>query len=138
MMMAAARHQALTREVLLWCAIERFRLKHGSPPEKLDALVPEFLDKIPCDPVNGLELRYVRKGEQDYLLYSIGWNDKDDGGVDMKRRDLGDWVWASDPKLIVNPDEEKQLAEGKILKDFPLRTPKKPSEKPMTPSGVAK
>jgi hypothetical protein len=138
MMMAAARHQALTREVLLWCAIERFRLKHGSPPEKLDALVPEFLDKIPCDPVNGLELRYVRKGEQDYLLYSIGWNDKDDGGVEMKRRDLGDWVWASDPKLIVNPDEEKQLAEGKILKDFPLRTPKKPSEKPMTPSGVAK
>jgi hypothetical protein len=105
-----AQHQAMTREALLWCAIERFRLKLGSPPENLDALVPEFLDKIPCDPVNGLPLRYVRKGDRDYLLYSIGWNDKDDGGVETKRRDKGDWVWASDPRLIINKDVEREKA----------------------------
>jgi hypothetical protein len=107
----AARHQALAREAMLWCAIERFRLKNGSLPDTLDELVPDFVGKLPCDPVNGLPLKYVRKDTQNYLLYSIGWNGMDDGGVARKANEQGDWVWASDPTLIVNPDEEMRKAE---------------------------
>jgi hypothetical protein len=42
------------------CAIERFRLKHGKLPEKLEELVPEFLSEVPIDPFDGKKLRYVR------------------------------------------------------------------------------
>jgi hypothetical protein len=121
----AAKQQAMAREALLWCAIERYCLKHERIPDKLDELVPEFIDKLPCDPVNGLPLRYARKGERDYLLYSIGWNEKDDGGVETRNRDLGDWVWASNPKLIRNLDEERRLAELKAEEGREKRRPAK-------------
>jgi hypothetical protein len=39
-------------------------------------------------------LRYQRKGDG-YLLYSIGWNQKDDGGVLAKDYREGDWPWPS-------------------------------------------
>jgi hypothetical protein len=114
MLAKAARHQAQAREVVLWCAIERFQLKHGHLPDRLEELTPGFLEKLPCDPVNGLPLKYVKKGDRGYLLYSIGWNGKDDGGVERKAKEQGDWVWASDPRLIVNPDEEKLKAEAEM------------------------
>jgi hypothetical protein len=109
----AAHHYAMACEVRLWCAIERLRLKHGSLPHKLEELVPQFLDEVPCDPVNGLPLHYVRKGARDYLLYSVGLDGIDDGGVESTKRDQGDWVWASDPTLIRNPDLERKIAEEK-------------------------
>ncbi|HSI62124.1 MAG TPA: hypothetical protein VLE43_03370 [Candidatus Saccharimonadia bacterium] len=115
-LLSAAKHQAMASEALLWCAIERFRLKHDHVPDKLEELVPEFVDKLPCDPVNGLPLRYVRQGERDYLLYSIGWNEKDDGGVGAQKRE-GDWTWASDPRLIKNPYDEKRLADLKAQEE---------------------
>jgi len=104
----AAKHQALVREAGLWCAVERFRYKFDRIPDRLEELVPEFIDKLPNDPVNGLPLRYVRKGKSDYLLYSMGWNGTDDGGVERRSNENGDWVWASDPRLIKNPDEESE------------------------------
>jgi hypothetical protein len=30
--------------------------------------------------------------------------------VETKRRDKGDWVWASDPRLIINKDVEREKA----------------------------
>jgi hypothetical protein len=114
-----AYHQAYAREALRCCAIERFRLKHGRIPEDLNELVPEVVGKLPCDPVNGLPLRYERRGEGGYLLYSIGWNERDYGGVQRKKyREEGDWVWASDPKLIVNPDQERKDAEAKEVREW--------------------
>jgi hypothetical protein len=41
------------------CAVERFRLKYGQLPDKLEQLVPEFLPNIPIDPFDGKQLRYV-------------------------------------------------------------------------------
>ena len=43
-------------------AVERYRRAHGKLPESLDALVPEFLDKIPLSVINGEPLLY-RSGE---------------------------------------------------------------------------
>ena len=42
------------------CAVQRFRLKHGKLPDKLNQLVPEFLAKVPIDPFDGKELRYFK------------------------------------------------------------------------------
>jgi len=93
-----ARNQNFVNEALVACALERYHLAHGEYPESLDALVPLYLDKLPHDIIGGQPLKYRRTGNA-FLLYSIGWNETDDGGIAALRRDgqpdpdNGDWVW---------------------------------------------
>jgi hypothetical protein len=63
-------------------AIERYRLTNGDkPPETLSNLTPTFLPSVPMDPFDGQPLRY-KKLPKGYLVYSIGRDRNDDGGVD--------------------------------------------------------
>lgn len=39
-------------------ALERYRLRHGGYPERLDQLMPEFLDELPWDYMRGMPVRY--------------------------------------------------------------------------------
>jgi hypothetical protein len=89
-------------EAVIVCALERFRLSKGQYPEGLDALAPQFLNKLPHDIINGEPLKYRRVGDGQFILYSVGWNEVDDGGVTVryegspsKGQDItqGDWVW---------------------------------------------
>jgi hypothetical protein len=97
----AAAAQATVDEVVVACALERCRLAKGALPDKLDALVPEFLAKVPTDVITGEPLRYRRDGER-FTLWSVGWNQKDDGGLlgttsgktPRWDKDKGDWVFA--------------------------------------------
>ena len=80
-------------------ALERYHLAHGDYPESLDALAPQFIAKLPHDIINGQPLNYRRTAGGQFVLYSVGWNEKDDDGVvGLKEngsvdRDTGDWVW---------------------------------------------
>ena len=90
----------------LACALEKYRIETGSYPDELEMLVPKFVSKIPHDIVTGEPLKYRRDGAE-YLLYSVGWNGRDDGGAFPKveehnngfiqnkgeRHEEGDWVW---------------------------------------------
>lgn len=80
-------------------ALERYRLARGSYPATLDALAPQFIPSVPRDPIGGQPLHYRLADNGQFLLYSVGWNEKDDGGtlaltqggsVDLEN---GDWVW---------------------------------------------
>lgn len=82
------------------CALERYRLAHGEYPEKLGALAPLHIKRVPHDIFGGKPLHYRRAADGKFVLYSIGWNEKDDGGVfgyppgsRMPVFELGDWVW---------------------------------------------
>ncbi len=81
------------------CALERYRLAHGEYPETLDALAPQFIGKLPHDIINGQPLHYRRTDDGQFILYSVGWDEKDDGGqVVLTKagaidREKGDWVW---------------------------------------------
>jgi hypothetical protein len=95
-----AHNQTMVNEAQIACALERYHLAHGEYPETLDALVPQFIEKLPHDLINGEPLKYQRKPDGKFLLYSIGWNEKDDGGVDSSKFKSdqypfadGDWVW---------------------------------------------
>ena len=88
-----ARNQTLANEALVACALERYRLAHGQYPETLAALVPQFADKLPHDIINGQPLKYHRTEDGGFILYSVGWNEADDGGVPGKSNSEGDWVW---------------------------------------------
>lgn len=54
------------------CALERYRLAHGTYPEDLSALVPQYLELAPHDVVDGAPLRYERTGAGRFSLHSIG------------------------------------------------------------------
>ena len=89
-MLTAANNQTLVHEALIACALERYRLAHDAYPETLDALVPQFLAQIPPDLIGGRSLHYRRAADGKFLLYSVGWNETDDGG---KPGSQDDWIW---------------------------------------------
>jgi hypothetical protein len=84
--------------VTIACALERYRLAEGSYPELLASLAPRFLVNVPHDIINGQPLKYRRTASGKFVLYSVGWNEKDDGGVTATDKDghqdrlHGDWV----------------------------------------------
>ena len=61
-------------------ALREYERVHGSYPEALEALVPDFLPRLPIDYADRQPMRYVRT-DDGYLLYSIGENGRDDGGA---------------------------------------------------------
>lgn len=111
-MQTTARNQTKVNLALIACAVERYRLANGQYPETLDALVPQFADILPHDVIGGQPLHYWRTDDSPsqssgaasgkYVLYSIGWNEKDDGGQIVRKKDgsvdtysnEGDWVWS--------------------------------------------
>jgi hypothetical protein len=84
----------------LACALERYRLAHGRYPESLEVLMPEFVARLPRDIITGQPLKYRLNGTGQYILYSVGWNETNDGGAiaaiksgeDIAAEE-GDWVW---------------------------------------------
>ena len=80
-------------------ALERYRQAHGDYPESLDVLAPQFIAKLPHDVINGQPLHYRHTSDGQFVLYSVGWNETDDGGEVGLRKDgsvnieKGDWVW---------------------------------------------
>jgi hypothetical protein len=88
-------------ETMIACGLERYRLANGKLPATLDELVPRFLDHVPLDVCNGQPLIYHPAGDRDFVLYSVGWNGKDDGGITVMKTgktggpepSQGDWVW---------------------------------------------
>lgn len=100
----AARAQTAADLAIIACALERFHLANKKYPPTLDTLVPQFLPKLPHDVITGQPHLYRLVGENPFVLYSVGWNEKDDGGTigwDKDRKidwDNGDWVWRSPSK----------------------------------------
>lgn len=63
-------------------ALSAYRAKHGEYPASLTELVGRYLREVPADPFGGEALCYRREGNEGYLLYTVGPNLRDDGGVE--------------------------------------------------------
>ena len=77
------------RLALAALAVESFRNETGRPPESLEELAPKFFKEVPEDPFTGLELKY-RRTERGYVIYSVGPDRADNGGLgkaDKKQSD---------------------------------------------------
>lgn len=92
-----ARAQTTVQLAIVACALERHRIAHGSYPETLDALASQFAAGVPLDPMVSKPFRYSRTDDGWFLLYSVGPNGTDDGGVmradDKKDSQDKDWPW---------------------------------------------
>lgn len=88
--------QVLNDQAILACALERYRLPNERFPDALDALVPQFISQLPHDVITGEPYKYRRTDDGRFVLYSVGWNERDDGGTPGKTLfddKEGDWVW---------------------------------------------
>lgn len=65
-------------------AVERYRLAKGALPESLEVLVPEFLESVPRDLFGEGPVKY-RKTDTGYMIYSVGEDREDDGGLEFTR-----------------------------------------------------
>lgn len=100
-----ARIQTAINLATIACALERYALSQGHYPDKLEALIPQHIKKLPHDIINGNPLIYRRTSDGRFILYSTGPNEIDDGGVDRDTAEArsrksdangirpGDWVW---------------------------------------------
>ncbi len=83
------------------CALERYRLENKKYPDSLEDLGELFpKEELPRDCIDGEVLRY-RTTDTGYLLWSVGWDKKDNGGgrhLHQKQDDgaslyYEDWGW---------------------------------------------
>lgn len=99
--MKTATFDALVRTARAGLACRIYKGRTGQYPESLEALVPDLLNEVPVDPFTGKPLVYRRDGEG-FIVYSLGSNEKDDGGrstymitqLVMEKDD--DWSWKED------------------------------------------
>lgn len=63
-------------------ALLGYRDVHGELPGSLDALAPTYFEAVPLDPFSDEPLVYRVDPDGSALVYSIGSNFRDDGGVD--------------------------------------------------------
>lgn len=78
-----AEHASRMRVAQATLAVERYRAANGGkPPRSLEELMPRYLVAIPSDPIDGKPLRFKPR-EQGYVVYAVGSNGKDDGGLEL-------------------------------------------------------
>ena len=81
------RAKALHEAMVAVLALRRWCLEKGQYPETLNQLVKEgYLKALPDDHYAEGPLRYERRGD-DFVLYSVGTDFEDNGGV----RDSNPW-----------------------------------------------
>ncbi len=74
-------------------ALELYRREHGNYPDTLTPLAPRYIDSLPPDLITNTPLHYRINADDTFTLYSIGIDMTDDGGLPVKRKFWGDWVW---------------------------------------------
>lgn len=66
-------------------ACERYRRLHHRLPEKLEQLTPALIASVQPDPFDGRPIRY-RITKSGFVVYSVGPDQRDDGGQDPPHR----------------------------------------------------
>jgi ABC-type transport system involved in multi-copper enzyme maturation permease subunit len=102
---------ARTQCAVVALACERYRLKYGKWPERLEDLVPEFQQKLPTDPYDGKLIR-LRRLADGLVIYSVGPDGVDNGGALERKviwrlpagKDVGFQLW--DPSQRRRPAVE--------------------------------
>ncbi len=80
------RAAANIRVAQLAIAIEQCRLDTGRIPSSLTELAPAYIAEIPTDPFDGKPMRYRALDSGGFVVYSIGEDGSDDGGLEKPEK----------------------------------------------------
>jgi len=100
----AYRGKALHEATVTILALKRWRVEKNEYPADFDGLVAAgFLKELPMDPYSDKPLVY-KKTDDNFILYSLGCDFKDDGGKIVERRgDLQKWGTHDDGDAVFWP-----------------------------------
>lgn len=73
------RSRTMTDLLAVDLALRAYRADHGTWPQSLNELAPEYVDAVPLDPYSRRPFIY-RIDESNFVLYSVGHGGEDDGG----------------------------------------------------------
>jgi hypothetical protein len=85
------------RLLQLELALRMYMQQHERYPKALDELAPNTLATLPLDPFSGKPFLYRMSGNS-YVLYSVGPNGIDDGGVLASSITDGDQMFGEAPE----------------------------------------
>lgn len=109
--------QSRIDEAVIACSLERYRLVHGSYPGSLDDLASYSPTPLPHDIINGEPYHYRLLPDGKFSLYSVGWNQVDDGGQTSAfpsvDQNLGDWVWPMVKSPVQTPSSAPDIDKTK-------------------------
>lgn len=97
-------------------AVHRYRTRHGRWPDRLEVLVPEFLSALPVDGMDGKPVRYRPTEDGGFVLWSVGEDGVDDGGVTQlpqspwHGRSYSPWLRGKDA-VWPRPASDRELAD---------------------------
>lgn len=92
----AAKIQNYLNMAAIACALENHFQQNKQFPATLAELEGNFSDDV----ITGEPFKYKKTGDN-FVLYSVGWNQKDDGGVQTIKEqgsENGDWLWGANPR----------------------------------------
>jgi hypothetical protein len=87
---AQARHETQVDLMQMGLLLEQYYVEHGTYPDSLDPVASQLGGALPVDPFTGDPYVY-QPSTGTFLLYGLGYNQTDDGGVHDPRE--GDIVW---------------------------------------------
>ena len=105
-------------------ALSAYKTEHAQYPAQLADLVPDYLPALPADPITRQPMRYRLQKRHGFVVYSVGENAVDDGGLlwnevpDQGKPKLDDVVFApirSDPEqewFLVAADQSEHGSES--------------------------
>jgi len=93
-------------------ALERYRLRNGQYPNRLDSLVPDYFPSNPVDLASGTPLKYKTTGTDGFQLYSVGFNGDDENGIRIKNQ------WPPDDIIWFNHGSNSVIPAFTISDDY--------------------
>jgi hypothetical protein len=96
---------ARTRAAIAAIAAVRYHAQHGSWPESLDSLVPDYLAEVPTDPFTGKPLKMLVRADE-LRVYSVGKNLADDGGEEVIEANPDGALAPSGPDVVLRVKPE--------------------------------
>lgn len=112
----SAQGQAMNDMAVVAMGLERYRQVRGGYPSSLESLSPGFLPAPVNDPVTHEAFRYERLNSGGYRLWSVGWDEADQGGVVVYEERSGerhyvsdqpDWVWPATEGMKLEIREDR-------------------------------
>ncbi|HEY6229433.1 MAG TPA: hypothetical protein VI282_20100, partial [Verrucomicrobiae bacterium] len=113
--------QTTADQIVIACALERFRNDTGALPQKLGELVPKYLAAVPHDVFTGEPLHYrLNPDGKNFTIYSVGADGIDNHGISAamtgswmlwQDQPNTDWVWNSD--AVDPPSNNRSKKSGR-------------------------
>ena len=101
-------------------ALKRYELQHQQFPPTLGDLMPAIIKTIPLDYMNGQTLHYRINSDGTFLLYSVGENGVDDGGISPSHK-WWELYWIADTLDLVWPQPAMEAEIQAYYKTLPNR-----------------